>query len=110
MKIHGLREIVGSAWYLAEPSLPTLFSYPIELYHEISNNKNMLWPASTSLCLTIEDNFRPVPYFLIYDTGVVYILRSTRFYTTPVLYISVVYDTAPRLRQVRGYHGCASMV
>ena len=37
MKIHGLREIVGSAWYLAEPSLPTLFSYPIELYHDVSN-------------------------------------------------------------------------
>ena len=37
MKIHCLREIVGSAWYLAEPSLPTLFWYHTELYHEISN-------------------------------------------------------------------------
>ena len=50
MKIHGLREIVGSAWYLAEPSLPTLFSYPIELYHDVSN-KNFTTVSYTHLTL-----------------------------------------------------------
>ena len=40
MKINGLRKIVVSAWYMSKPSLPTLFSYPMELSHEISNKKN----------------------------------------------------------------------
>lgn len=42
---------MGSAWYLAKPSLPTLCSYLIELYHEMIRNKNFITKEKRALAI-----------------------------------------------------------